>query len=567
MNLFEDLNENDKDIANIILENSGGQSLLNEAPTTSGSTAYTPDVVVPLISYVQKEIVGKELVDVQPITYKEGKIFGLNLEDDSGNVISGIDAVGTFNSLFSELNEAKAYQEFTPIIDVTTHIVDSTYDFKIKANNSPVRDVYLTSPSGATWTLVDIASQINTNLGATAGFAEFTNTVAAAIVTGLHNLNIGIDGATPVDIVVTLTLGDSLAVVAGIIDTALTGATCSVASTGKIQIVSDTTGSSSSIVIGAALANTDVLDIIGIVETVDTGDNKIDASAEVNADTDKIRVTSTEFNIANSNILITEGDSAGSDHLVALLGVDSPVVAVSEVTVMPELVLKLTEATATVKTRKVKLSYTKELSQDLEVLKYNLEKSKLDIIGSEIASGIDYDILEAIKSHSDYHTPIEYTWSNNLTESYANPLRELHVAILTAAGNIAKATRKGLANFIVVPTLLQALISTIPGFVADPEPKLSPLAKIGKLGYLDVYVNTFDTTTYDMYVGKKPVAEIGAGVVFSPYKIEATDPVTDPEDFSLNQAIYSRYAVTKINGGNTFYHKVFLTGSPTNFPY
>lgn len=560
---FENLNEEDRNIADIVATNS---SVINEAPTSSGS-AYNPELVLPLISYVQDFLVAKDLVDVQPIELKEGKVYGLDILDDAGNVILGANAVGTFNDTFSELTEIKAYQEFVQTIAENAHSMDDTYDFRIKANKSAIRDIYIESPSAATWELVDIATQINAELGETSGFAEFVNSIASPIITGLHNLKIGIDGATPTDIVVTLTLTENLIEVAAIIDTALTGATCAVASTGQIQITSNTLGPNSSIVIGVAGANTDVTDIIGLVETADTGDLAIEAVAGVDGTSGKIRITSTALTV-NSSIVISEGIAAGADHLVALLGgVDVPVIAVSEATDMKEMALKLNEASVIAKTRKAKLNYSQELSQDFKVLQYDLEKEKIKIIGTEIAAGIDFDILEAIKTHADHHTAITYIWDyTSGTDLYIDSLYELKVAIMKASGAIAAATRKGLANFIVVPVLVQPVISSMPGFVPEEDPKLGPLCKIGKLDYLDVYIDTFDTTTYDMYVGKKPAGSLRSGIVYSPYKIDTTAPVTDPEDFTLHQAIFNRFGITKMAGGNTMYHKVIVT--PTaGFPY
>jgi hypothetical protein len=563
MDYFERLTEEDKNIAMIIAENS---NVLDEATTSSGN-ASSPELVMPLISYVQENLVSKDLVDVQPIQLKEGKVYGLDILDDTGNVILGANAVGTFNDAFSELTEIKAYQEFTPAVDVTTHITDALYDFKIKANYSPLRDIYITSPSAGTWTLASIASQINAELGATKGFAEFVNTAAAAITTGDHDLNIGIDGATPAIFTVTLTTGDNLTTVAGIIDAALTGASCSVSTTGKIRIISDTTGSSSSIVIEAATVNTDVLDIIGAVETVDTGDTAIKAIAEVNTTTSRVRITSTELIVARTSIEIFEGTTAGADHFIALVGIEDKVIATSEATSIRGLTLKLNEASVIAKTRKAKLNYSKELSQDFKVLKYDLEKEKLKIIGTEIAAGIDFDIVEAIKTHSDHHSAITYTWDyTSATDNYLDILYKLKVSIMKASGNIAAATRKGLANFIIVPTLVQPIISSIPGFVGEENSTLGPICKIGKLDYLDVYINTFDTTTYDMYVGKKPSGNLRSGIVFSPYKIDTDPTVTDPNNFTIHQAIFNRYGITKVLGGNTLYHKVVISVT-AGFPY
>lgn len=343
MTYFENLNEEDKLIAEIVAENSNIDiNTLNEAPTLSSSAANHPDLVLPLITYVQEELVGKDIVDVQPIQLKEGKVYGMDILDGAGNVISGTSAVGIFNDAFSEIAE-----------------------------------------------------------------------------------------------------------------------------------------------------NTDV----------------------------------------------------------------------------PTLTLKLKEASVVAKTRKAQLNYAQELSQDFKILKYDFEKEKLKIIGTEIAAGIDFDIIEAITSSADYHTPIVYDWNyTSGTDFYLNKLHELKVAIMKASGAIAGATRKGMANFIIVPLLVQPVISSMPGFVGIDEPKLGPLSKIGKLDYMDVYINTFDITTYDMYVGKKPSGNLKSGVVYSPYKIDSDMTVTDPNNFTLHQGIFNRYGITKIDGGNTMYHKVTVT--PTaGFPY
>jgi len=348
MTYFENLNEEDKKIVEMIAESSNidmkklqEDMLLSEAPTVTGSTNH-PDVVLPLITYVQQDLVAKDLVDIQPIQLKEGKVYGLDIQDTAGNVISGTSAVGTFNDAFSEIAE-----------------------------------------------------------------------------------------------------------------------------------------------------NTDV----------------------------------------------------------------------------PTLVLKLKVASVVAKTRKAQLNYSQELSQDFKILKYNFETEKLKAIGTEIAAGIDFDIIEAIVAHSDHHTPITYVWDyTTATDDYLSQLYELKVAIMKASGAIAAATRKGLANFVIVPVLVQPVVSSMPGFVSIDEPKLGPLSKIGKLDYLDVYVNTFDTSTYNMYVGKKPTGNLKSGIVYSPYKIDTLPVVTDAEDFTLSQAIFNRYGITKIDGGNTMYHKVIVT--PTaGFPY
>jgi len=240
---------------------------------------------------------------------------------------------------------------------------------------------------------------------------------------------------------------------------------------------------------------------------------------------------------------------------------------IAENTNISEMSLRLKEASVTAKTRKTKLNYSQEISQDLKSLNYDLDKEKVKVLGAEIAAGIDFDIIEAIKEHADYHTPITYVWNYDpANNTYLSMLYELKVALMRASGAIAAATRKGLANFVIVPVLVQPVVSSIPGFVAEKEPKLGPLCKIGTIDYLDIYVDTFDTTTYDMYVGKKPYGNLKSGIVYSPYKISTKPVITDANNFTLHTAIFNRYGITKMDGGNTMYHKIIVT--PTaGFPY
>ncbi len=234
---------------------------------------------------------------------------------------------------------------------------------------------------------------------------------------------------------------------------------------------------------------------------------------------------------------------------------------------VPDIHIRLNEADVDLKSRKAQLNYSKEVEQDLKILKFDLDDEKLKIVATEIANGTDFDVIEAIAGHADFYTPIEYIWANDGTVTVSSLLTELEMAIMQGAAAIASGTRKGLANFVIVPALMVQLITTMDRFVGSGENIIGGVSKIGKLGFLDVYVNTFDTTTYDMYVGKKPSGNISSGVVLSPYKVEAGPLVTDYEDFSLHQMIMNRYGITKVDGGNSMYFKVSLASSPTGYPF
>jgi hypothetical protein len=336
MENFEILNEEDKYIAEIILDNS-----LNEAPTTSGGQPFADSLVGQLIFYIQEALNAKDMVDVQPINFKEGKVFGMDLLNSDGDVVQGVTKVDAFNAAFSE-----------------------------------------------------------------------------------------------------------------------------------------------------------------------KGEN----------------------------------------------------------TTIPDLQLKLRESSVVTKSRKARLNFSQELLQDLKVLKFDLAKERIKLIGTEIANGIDFDIVKAIKDHSSSYTPIVYSWANGGTLNIVSLLVELEMRIFDAAATIAAGTRKGLANFILVPASLAKLVMTMQSFEPSGESIIGAVNKVGKLSSMDVYVDTFDTTGFEMIVGKKPNGNISGGVVYSPYKIETGQVVTDPENFSLHQVVVNRYGITKIEGGDTMYCKVQVT-TRTGFPF
>lgn len=335
---FEILNEEDKYIAEIMLSNS---DQLNEAPTTSDAQPFADSIVGNIIYHYQNSLAAKDLVDVQPITFKEGKVFGMDLLNSNGEIIQGAGAVDAFNAAFSEIGE-------------------------------------------------------------------------------------------------------------------------------------------------------------------------------------------------NENI--------------------------------PDLQLILREASVVTKSRKAKLNYTQELVQDMKIMKFNLEQEKLKLTGTEIANGTDFDIVEAIIEHSDLYTPITYDWAYDGTISISSLLLELEMRLYDASATIAAGTRKGLANFVLVPAPLAKLVMTMQGFKQSGESMIGAVSKVGNIGHMDVYINGFDTTGFDMIVGKKPQGNINGGIVYSPYHIATGPIVTDPENFSLHQVVINRYGITKMNGGNAMYHKVTV-GTRTGFPF
>jgi len=242
-------------------------------------------------------------------------------------------AIASETAILNAVSPATGYQEFTPTSPISGYIAKKIYDFSVNVDSIGTRDVFVTSPETGDWSLSSLASEINTQLSATAGFVEFTNITPSSIVDGDFVLNIDVDGAGASDETVALVSTDTLETIVTKLNAELSGCVASVNSiTNKIRIYSSSTGTSSTIDIGTPGSGTDLITIIGAVETTADGSATTGASASVNSDSSKIRITSGNAVVSSSSVdITTSGTVNGTEDLVALIGVDSAVPFVAEV--------------------------------------------------------------------------------------------------------------------------------------------------------------------------------------------------------------------------------------------
>ena len=125
---------------------------------------------------------------------------------------------------------------------------------------------------------------------------------------------------------------------------------------------------------------------------------------------------------------------------------------------------------------------------------------------------------------------------------------------------------------MVSPEIFGA-ISAIPGFALYPkevsERSNSFLIKSGRLGNLDVFINTLQTQVGDIetiYMGKKPHENnLFAGLVLSPYQI-LTEDAKSAKDFGNSRMMLTRYAITPVKNGEVYFGKIEVDVSAGGFP-
>lgn len=232
---------------------------------------------------------------------------------------------------------------------------------------------------------------------------------------------------------------------------------------------------------------------------------------------------------------------------------------------------KLIEATE----RRLAASFSLQAMQDIKALhNLDLKMEVLEILQYETTAELDRELLSALKSCS---IDTANGGGNVLTVVVGGTMDNRQAtsiivnAILLAANTVAKYTKRGRANFVVVsPTVGSVLQSAVPFFTAN-EAKVDPgivlsgaeSTEIGKLnGVLTVYLDQFATVDYAL-VGYKggSIAAYDSGVIFCPYTMNVINEAVAQENFQPRIGVMSRYAIaTNLLSAGSYYRSIVFEG-------
>lgn len=234
------------------------------------------------------------------------------------------------------------------------------------------------------------------------------------------------------------------------------------------------------------------------------------------------------------------------------------------------------------KTNKLRLQYTDEMYEDLQKMHgLNAAEELTKMAEVEIANEINAIILQAI-----YQTATTVkSWSYGKAgiiqqDSISHPgnvadgldqtkkFETLATKIRFEANNIAKETRRGAGNYIVVTTdVLTALQSTnMFSPSAGDDLLVAGLSYAGMLGKMKVYVDTYNVFDGNfVLVGYKGANnQMDAGIIYSSYIPLQVKKAIDPNTFQECIGFRTRYAITTTLLGAHRYYRLFsvdLTGS------
>lgn len=199
-----------------------------------------------------------------------------------------------------------------------------------------------------------------------------------------------------------------------------------------------------------------------------------------------------------------------------------------------EMAFSIEKATVTAKSRALKAEYTMELAQDLKAVHgLDAESELANILSAEILAEINREVVRTINLKAklgaqqsdlttagtfDLDTDADGRWS-------AEKYKGLLVQIMREANVIAKETRRGKGNFILVSSDVAAALAATG--MLDYTPALSGNAGLaiddtgttfaGTIsGGVKVYIDPYATVNY-VNVGYKGTSAYDAGLFYCPY--------------------------------------------------
>lgn len=185
--------------------------------------------------------------------------------------------------------------------------------------------------------------------------------------------------------------------------------------------------------------------------------------------------------------------------------------------------------------RKLHARWTIESSQDMKIQHgLNMEDEIIHAVATETASEFIDEILSILQT-----TKKEIPYADGF---------DLSLQISKAANDIARKTRRGAGNFVIVsPTNLVLLQTTGNSFVsATEEEKTKDRSRLRFAGTLNETIRVYCDFFVDpdtVIVGYKGSTDTDCGLVFSPYTmLVSTGIVMDPLSFQPCASFMTRYS-------------------------
>lgn len=231
----------------------------------------------------------------------------------------------------------------------------------------------------------------------------------------------------------------------------------------------------------------------------------------------------------------------------------------------PEVTLSIDSDSVSAMTRKLKTSWSLESAQDLKAVhNIDAEATMTDLLGDEIVAEIDREIINDLIIASSIRATHNFATAAGASVNFVDRNIALLYKSLEVANIIHRTTLRGPANWMVTSADISSKFEQLNDFRGSDA-----LATDG----IDVGITNAGTIQGKMRLYKDPLfpnckilqgykgnSAMDAGYFYAPYiPLLSTPTVLDPNSFTPNKGVMTRYGKKLVEDGGLFYATITVS--------
>lgn len=506
----------------MLLENEA-QYLMEEPSTQASDVVGIQKILLPIVRRVFPNLVANNLVSVQPLAGPTGVIFYLKYEFASTKSET---QAGTEYSMYSE----------TPK-DPRDELVSQGYNPYYSSDEVRETTITVTDGAGGAPTTMTFGTDTNWDDGLKGSdWTDSTNDLLKRVRLRFK----ATDTSTPANTSTFLFRYDGR-----------------VGKTSWAIKETDRTG------VGVPLFGDATTAVFGALTAATAGYDSADGT---------LSAASVEYTNASDEVTVefTDQNSAvGTD--VTLDGVEGFYTYKQEGTEnIPDMAISISQYPITVKSRKLKATWTNEAEQDLKAYHgLNADAELTALVSNEMIAEIDREIvgrcMDVVPISSFRYLDWDADVANNTSGNYLDRHRNLTQVISELSNEIYRKSKIGPANWIVTSPKIASYLEVMEGFIAAPAATQGGLGivKAGDFrGNYAVYKDPLFPPNKILMGHKSPASPFGAGIVYAPYVTQVTPTLYGPNDFTPRKGFLARYGLIQVPLGDLLYGMVSISDLP-----
>lgn len=231
----------------------------------------------------------------------------------------------------------------------------------------------------------------------------------------------------------------------------------------------------------------------------------------------------------------------------------------------PEVTLSIDSDSVSALTRKLKTSWSLEAAQDLKAVQnMDAEATLTDLMGDEMVAEIDREIINDLIIASSIRANHNFATAAGASVNFIDRNIALLYKVLEVANVIHRTTLRGPANWMVTSADISSKFEQLNDFRGSDA-----LATDG----IDIGITNAGTIQNKLKLYKDPLfpnckilmgfkgnSALDSGYFYAPYiPLLSTPTVLDPNSFTPNKGIMTRYGKKLIEDGGLYYATVNVT--------